>query len=87
MRLAGYLVVWVVLMVSTALEVVLLGMPLTFAVLILGVMGLAVLKAVLIALFYQHVWSEERWVKLFYLLALVTALGLIVGMVTSLRAW
>ena len=86
MRVAGYLAVWVVLMVATALEVVVFGMPLTLAMLVLGVMGLAVLKAVLIALFYQHVWSEERWVKLFYLLALVTAVGLIVGMVTSLRA-
>ena len=86
MRIAGYLAVWVVLMAATALEVMLFGMPLTLAVLLIGIMGLAVLKAVLIALFYQHVWTEERWVKLFYLLALVTAVGLIVGMITSLRA-
>ena len=86
MRIVLYVGVWVVLMVATMLEVVIFGMPMTLAMIIFGVMGLAVLKAVLIALFYQHVWTEERWVKLFYLLALVTAIGLIVGMVTSLRA-
>ena len=78
--------VWVVLMAATALEVVIFGMPVTVAMIIVGVLGLAVLKAVLIALFYQHVWTEERWIKLFYLFALITAVGLIAGMITSLRA-
>ena len=84
MRISLYIGVWVVLVVATLLELVLVGMPLTLSMMIFGILGLAVLKALLIALFYQHLIGEALWVKLLYTLSLVTAVGLIVGMVTSL---
>jgi hypothetical protein len=82
-KILGYVVVWVVLMVATALEMLIFGMPAPPSVTTLGIGGLAGLKGLLIALFYQHVVDEPKSVSLLYLAALLAAAGLLIGMAVS----
>ncbi|MEM4190120.1 MAG: cytochrome C oxidase subunit IV family protein [Candidatus Caldarchaeum sp.] len=84
MKLNVYIGVWAVLMLATVLELAMLRLPMTLSLIVFGIMGLAFMKAVLIALFYQHLLTETRWIKLLYAVAALTAVGLVVGMVTSI---
>lgn len=83
MKVLGYVAVWVVLMVATAMEVLIFGMPASPSLTTLGIGGLAGLKGLLIALFYQHVVDEPRSVSVLYVAALLAAAGLIIGMAVS----
>ncbi|HID05445.1 MAG TPA: hypothetical protein EYH45_03690 [Candidatus Caldiarchaeum subterraneum] len=83
-RVLVYVAVWVALVVFTVIELMLVGMPMTPITIALGILGLASLKALLIALFYQHLIGEAAWVKIFYAFALLTAVGLVVGMITGI---
>jgi len=83
-KAVAYVAVWVVLVAATVAEVMLVSMPTTALTIALGILGLASMKAVLIALFYQHLIGEAAWVKILYVFAVITAIGLIIGMITSI---
>jgi len=84
MKVNVYIGIWAVLMLATVVELAILRLPMTLSLVVSGIIGLAFLKAVLIALFYQHLLMETRWIKLLYAVAVLIAVGLIVGMVTSI---
>ncbi len=84
MKSIGYGAIWAVLIGATALELVLYGASATVSGATTAIIGLAGLKATLIALFYQHVTREPRSIAFLYLAALLAGVGLIVGMVASM---
>lgn len=84
MKIVGYATVWLVLIVATGLELALFGMPLTPLVVALGIFGLAGIKAILIAMFYQHLVGEPKSVSILYLVGLLAAMGLIGASIISL---
>lgn len=43
---------------STVLELILVGQPMARSILIVSIIGLAAMKAVLVALFFQHLKNE-----------------------------
>ena len=84
MAIAGYIAVWAVLAVATGLELLVIGRPIPQVPSSLVVMGLAGLKAILIALFYQHLIHEARSIPVLYLAAALTGVGLLIGMAVSI---
>lgn len=59
-----YFVVFVVLTVLTAIEVAIKYMSISRSAMITGLIGLALSKAVCVAMFYMHLKSETRSLKL-----------------------
>lgn len=55
-----YLLIWVILLVLTLAEVVYAFMDLPKIVLAIGLIGMAVWKALLVALYYMHLRYEPR---------------------------
>jgi|FaiFalFF_MnMetaG_3_1042247.scaffolds.fasta_scaffold04066_2 hypothetical protein len=84
MRFSTALFVWVLLVLATVAELALFRIPLDRTVFTVALFGLAGLKALMIAVFYQQVIREGRDVAAFYLFALLVALGLIIGTLTSM---
>jgi len=82
LKASVYIAVWALLLATLIAQVSLAERPI--ATQATAVAALAWIQALLIALFFQHVLRENRWVKAFYVLALAGALGLIVGMLTSI---
>jgi cytochrome c oxidase subunit 4 len=82
-RMGLYTFVWLILVLATVLEVVLISAPGTLLVMLFAVAGLAILKAVLIALYYQHLRYEPWSVSSLPLVALALLAVLIVVMVAS----
>lgn len=58
-RLALYIAVWFVMVVATLVEVAAVNFPAALVVVVLSVIILAAFKAVLIALYYQHLRYES----------------------------
>ncbi len=83
MKVAVYLGVWIAAMVATALELMIVGMALAPTIAIASILGLGGLKAVLIALFYQHVIIEPRAISTLYITSLIAATALIIAMLIS----
>jgi cytochrome c oxidase subunit 4 len=59
-RIATYIAVFAALVVMTVLELLIFGQPLPRIVVDLSIVGLAGGKALLIALFFQHLAYEPR---------------------------
>jgi cytochrome c oxidase subunit IV len=59
-----YFVVFVVLTVLTAIEVAIKYLSISRSAMVTGLIGLALSKAVCVALFYMHLKSETRSLKL-----------------------
>ncbi|MCS7146018.1 MAG: cytochrome C oxidase subunit IV family protein [Nitrososphaerota archaeon] len=70
MRLWVYLSVFAALVLMTVLELIIFGQPLPRVVVDLSIIGLAGGKAVLIALFFQHLAYEPRSLSAFALLGI-----------------
>ncbi len=69
-----YVVIWAILVAATILEVETRFLSGTAQFLVAGIIAISSAKAVIIALYYQHLRYESRAVKILPLLALV-ALG------------
>lgn len=70
MRVWVYLSVFAALVLMTVLELVIFGQPLPRVVIDLSIVGLAGGKAMLIALFFQHLAYEPRSLSSLALLAI-----------------
>lgn len=68
-----YGVIYVVLIVSTILELIVIRQPLSPQLIYTSIVGLAGLKAVLIAMFYQHLVNEPRPLSSFAIMGLLSA--------------
>ncbi|MCS7143115.1 MAG: cytochrome C oxidase subunit IV family protein [Aigarchaeota archaeon] len=55
-----YAIVYFVLMVVTAVEILVIGFPIPHDVVVASLLGLAALKAVMIAMYFQHLRYEPR---------------------------
>ncbi len=69
-----YIVIWVILVAATILEVETRLLSGTATFLVAGIIAISTAKAVIIALYFQHLRYESKAVKLLPLTALV-ALG------------
>jgi hypothetical protein len=70
MRVWVYLSVFAALVLMTVLELVLFSLPLPRLIIDMSIVGLAGGKAILIALFFQHLAYEPRSLSAFALLGL-----------------
>ncbi len=86
MKLATYIAVFAVLVGSTAVELFMIGLPLPRNLVTTLIMGLAGMKALLIALFFQHLKDEPRVLSVLVLLPLVAAAALITISMASVQS-
>ncbi len=59
-----YIIVFVVLTVLTGLELAIPGLNTKYAYKAIGLCGLAVAKAFVVAYFYMHLKEETKWMKI-----------------------
>ena len=78
-----YVAVWIGLVIFTLLEVLVLGLELGTLLMVLLVLGLASVKAVLVALFYQHLRYEPPSLGWFYVASVLIILAIIVTWITG----
>ena len=78
MKMGVYLIVFVVLIVSTIAELLLVGQNISRFWLIMSIIVLAGLKAVLIAVFFQHLKDEPKSLSTLLLLPLLGAVAFLV---------
>ena len=77
MKLSTYILVFIVLVVTTALELVIAGRPsVTRSFLISSIVILTGIKAILIALFFQHLKDEPKSLSVLLIMGLIGALAL-----------
>ncbi len=69
-----YVVIWIILVAATILEVETRLLSSTAAYLVAGIIAISSAKAIIIALYYQHLRYESMAIKLLPIAALV-ALG------------
>lgn len=79
-----YVGIWLVLVVATILEVVTRSLPASTQILVGIIILIAAAKAIIIALYYQHLRYESIWVSALPLAALVALAGLAVTAIISL---
>lgn len=77
MALLIYLAVYALLISATLGEVAIINLAAASAITVLAVLALAGLKAVLIALFYQHLKYEPKFLSAMVLIGLMAALSFI----------
>ena len=79
-----YVVIWVILVAATVLEVEtrFISSPAQF--LVAGIIAISSAKAIIIALYYQHLRYESRAIKILPLLALVALGALAITSIVSL---
>ncbi len=81
-----YVTIWAILVEATIMEVVTRFMPSEFQLLIFGIVAIATLKAVLIALFFQHLRYEPKALSLAPIGALFVLTTLLVTALISMGA-
>ena len=81
----NYIGVWVVLAVLTAVEVAVAFLPWSKVALILILLGLAVWKALLVALYYMHLRFEPTRLRLLAAAPLPLAVILVVAVIMEYR--
>ena len=69
-----YIAIWGVLVLLTILEVMMVAFEMAQFLLILGVLGIAAVKAIYIALYYQHLKFDDEALSWFYMMALFFAI-------------
>ena len=87
MSVKVYSTVFAILIGSTAFELLILGQPMARSVLVTFIMGLAGVKALFVALFFQHLKDEPRSVSSLVLLGLVSAMILMTLSLLSISAF
>jgi len=79
LKLSTYILVFIVLVVTTALELWIAGRPsVTRSFLISSIVILTGIKAILIALFFQHLKDEPKSLSVLLIMGLIGALALTV---------
>jgi drug/metabolite transporter (DMT)-like permease len=73
MSLVAYSIVFAVLVGSTAGELYMLQLTINPTILTITIMGLAAMKAILIALFFQHLKDEQKSLSSLLLIGLAAA--------------
>jgi len=81
----NYILVWGILAVLTAVEVGVAFLPWAKMTIILLLVGLAVWKALLVALYFMHLRYERRPLRILALAPLPLAVILIVAVITEFR--
>lgn len=85
MSFSTSLLVWVLLVLATIAELVLFRIPPADRMMFTSLLfGLAGLKALLIAVFYQNTVAEGRGITIFYFTTLLLTLGIVIGTLTSM---
>lgn len=79
-----YVVIWAILVAATILEVETRFLSQTAQFLVAGIIAISSAKAVIIALYYQHLRYESRAIKVLPLLALIALGALAVTAIVSL---
>jgi len=79
-----YVVIWVILVAATILEVETRFLSGTAQLLVAGIIAISSAKAVVIALYFQHLRYESRAIKVLPLLALIALGALAVTAIVSL---
>ncbi len=83
MKIGVYLIVFGILMGTTIAELLLVGVNISRTWLIISIIGLAGVKAVLIAVFFQHLRDEPKSLSTLLLLPLLGAVAfLVISMVS-----
>ena len=83
MKIGVYLIVFGILMGTTIAELLLVGVNISRTWLIISIIGLAGIKAVLIAVFFQHLRDEPKSLSTLLLLPLLGAVAfLVISMVS-----
>jgi cytochrome c oxidase subunit IV len=78
-----YIIVFVVLTVLTGLELMIPGLNTLYAYKAIGLVGLALAKAFVVAYFYMHLKEETKWLKLIAAVPISAAIYAIVLMLES----
>ena len=86
MGVAIYSVIFAILIGSTVFELMLLGQPIERQTLIISIIGLAGVKAVLVALFFQHLKDEPKAISSLVLFGFVAVILLITLSLLSITA-
>jgi heme/copper-type cytochrome/quinol oxidase subunit 4 len=73
MKIGVYLIVFGILMGTTIAELLLIGINISRTWLIISIIGLAGVKAILIAVFFQHLKDEPKSLSTLLLLPLLGA--------------
>lgn len=73
-----YIIAWAVLVAMTVAEVLMLGIPASYTIVVSTVSILAIIKALLIALYYQHLAHEPGSLSSLPLYAIAMLAALIV---------
>ena len=81
----NYIMVWLGLAVLTAVELGVAFLPWAKTTIILVLVGLAVWKAVLVALYFMHLKFEERPLRILAIAPLPLAVILVVAVITEFR--
>lgn len=82
---APYLKVWVALLVLTVLEYGYARMMAGgFHVLVVGLLALALIKAVLVGMYFMHVKFEGRWVYFFIVPVTILAAILVIALIPDI---
>jgi len=83
MKIGVYLIVFGILVGTTIAELLLVGVNISRTWLIISIIGLAGIKAVLIAVFFQHLKDEPKSLSTLLLLPLLGAVAfLVISMVS-----
>lgn len=86
-HVATYLKVWVALLIFTVMEYIYAMMfQAHFGFLVLGLMTMAMTKAVLVALYFMHLKFEGRWVYFMIVPACILAMILVVALYPDIGA-
>jgi cytochrome c oxidase subunit 4 len=86
MGVITYSVIFAILMGSTVLELMLIAQPMPQSLLITSILGLAGVKAVLVALFFQHLKDEPKGISSLILFGFVAVILLITLSLLSITA-
>jgi caa(3)-type oxidase subunit IV len=78
-----YCLIWCLLIILTLMELATLRLNLPVTTIALSIIGLASIKALLIALYYQHLIKESESVGWFYLASIFFILVLVVTWITG----
>ncbi len=86
MGVVTYSVIFAILIGSTIFELMLLGQPVARQTLVISILGLAGVKAVLVALFFQHIKDEPKAISSLVLFGFVAVILLVTISLLSITA-
>jgi cytochrome c oxidase subunit 4 len=81
-----YSVIFAILMGSTVFELILIGLPMSRQLLLISIIGSAGVKAVLVALFFQHLKDEPKAISSLVLFGFAAVILLITLSLLSITA-